>query len=124
MSREFLTVGGTPFDGKAAPKPSQVLPSVEKIKSIERSLGGKLHVDISATKRRLEVIFDLLGSTDFNAVRELLDTDNAAGHKVRYFDDKGLSQDARFHFDDITYEPWIVGDDIRWRNVNVILLEV
>jgi len=124
MNKVLLSVGTTDFDGRQAPLPSYVMPKIEKIKNIQRSIGGTLHIDIAAAKRHLEIMFELLSQEQFDDIRNIFDSDNAEGLSIKYFDRRGLADDARFYVDDITYEPWIIGDIIKWKNVVVNLLEI
>lgn len=107
--------------------PSAVLPSIEYIKSAERSLSGNLHVDITAVKQKLQIVFDIFEDRDFQFVIEFLklreigstDTD---GIPVEYFDTQ--NQAKYFFCDNVKYEPFIMNDKIRWKNVIIDLLEI
>jgi len=135
MNNAFLIVGtGTNraiFDDTEAnyPAPSTIVPSLEMIKNTERSLGGKMHVDIVATKKRLRIVFDMLSDTHLRKILDRFEVGkdkdyiSPVGHKVWYFDlPDGETKD--FFVDEATFDPLVIEDGIKWRNVTINLLEI
>jgi len=111
--------------------PSQIVPSVEFIKNSKRSLGGKLHVDVVATKQSLQITFDVLSQEAFDQVKAIFTTNeaNSNGLKVKYFDivataANDLGEVRYFHVENLTFNPLILDDGIRWRDVVVDLVEI
>ena len=108
------------------PIPSQIVPGIEYIKNAQRSLGGKLHVDVSDSKQTLQIIFDVLTQDEFVEVKEVFGTDRPEeeGIKVEYANVTIDDEDARYFVDDFTFNPMILDDGIRWKDVTVSLVEV
>ena len=84
-----LIAAGTTFSGKLTP--SKIIPGTELIRNAERALSGKLHVDITATKRKLQIVFDILDNTNFEQILDVFKVENADcidpdGILVEYYD--------------------------------------
>ena len=111
------------------PNPSKIIPSLEMIKNAERSLGGKMHVDVIATKKILRIVFDILSDDELHSVLDVFEINkdkddiSPVGHKVWYFD---LPENdyKMFFVDEATFEPYVVEEGIKWRDVNINLVEI
>ncbi|MCL2860933.1 MAG: hypothetical protein FWE22_00760 [Firmicutes bacterium] len=150
IQKHYLEVGGIKFDDSAGgcPIPSQIIPSLQLIKNTERSIGGKLHVDIVSNKQRLQVAFDILKDFQMKKVMEVFEVDNGEispdGLDVKYFDLKeGETSDSveanplvqvtanslrgktrYFVVDSVNFNPIVAEEEIIWRDVIVNLIEV
>ena len=126
------------FDDVSYPAPSQITPSLEMIKNTERSLGGKMHVDIVATKKRLQIVFDMLEDSDLQKALSAFgvgnDEPSEEGLKIWYFDlpiVQGVRQTKKFFVYDVTFDPLVGESDqmtnrsnIKWRDVTIELVEI
>jgi len=142
----YITVSGVVLTDDICP--SQVIPNLEFIKTSKRSLGGKLHTDISDTKQTLQIVYDMLEKTSFEEVMKIFNKEkpDPDGLEVTYFDipyrawvsnpqalvgrngngngnGNGASS-RKFVVDDITFNPLIVEDGIKWKDVTISLVEV
>ena len=106
--------------------PSQIVPSVEFIENAQRSLGGKLHVDVVATKQSLQIVFDVLTQQAFNTVKQIFNTQELCsnGLEVEYFDIEQIAKKRYFHVEGITFNPLVLDDGIMWREVTIDLVEI
>jgi len=153
----YLTVKGKHLDGimhygETYPCPSQILPGIEYVKNAERSLGGKLHVDISDSKQTLQVVFDMLNPTDFKKIKTIFEVESPDpdGLPVEYFANEMTEEEAeesspesnpgpyeavdysdeptpipcKFFVQEFTYYPLVTENGILWRDVTVNLVEV
>ena len=131
----YLKVNGKEFDDINYPLPSKIIPGIEYIKKVERSLGGKLHVDISDNKQTLQIIFDSLeqndSRNDFEKIMNIFEANAPSenGLLIQYscdFDklpDKNI-RERHFFTDDVSFNPLIVEGGIKWRDVKIKLLEI
>jgi len=133
MSRNqnYLTVATNVFDGGLYPIPSQIIPGLEIIKNEERSMSGRMHVDIIDNKENLQIVFDVLSEPELRAVMQAfgIKTISPDGIAVEYFNtnlSNNLSNMVRrtMYVRDFTFDPLIVEDGIRWRNVTIQLAEI
>ena len=112
--------------------PSAVLPSTELMQQAERSLDGTMHIDITAVKRKLIVVFDMMEKKDFDYLRGVIKIENPAaasdGLVIEYFDTdkdgKDKNKDNKFFVEGFAYTPFIVEDKIMWSNVTVTFAEI
>ncbi|MCL2177318.1 MAG: hypothetical protein FWB72_05200 [Firmicutes bacterium] len=126
--------------------PSKVLPGIEYIKNSERSISGKLHVDIASTKQTLQIIYDYLDKESFEYVVGIFGANNSIamteGLVIEYSFDvskksKGKNDDKpnysnlldnetlrKFIVEDFIFEPLIIDDNIKWKNISINLVEV
>ena len=133
MDYNYLKVGNgadsIEFTGSLSP--SQIIPGIELIKNIERALNGKLHVDITASKQKLQIIFDILGQEEFEQVLDIFKAENTdeidpEGLSVEYFDlrNSGVKTERKFFVESVSFMPYIVENDVKWRDIVVDLLEI
>jgi hypothetical protein len=114
-------------NGIVYPTPSQIIPTVNIIKNAERSIGGRLQVDITKSKENLRIVFDLLDQDEFNSVMNVFNNYqfNPDGLRVRYFDIYTNSKVTRdMSVMSINFEPLIIDSDIKWQSVVVELEEI
>jgi len=115
--------------------PSQIIPSVEYIKNTERSLGGKLHIDISCSKQSLQIVYEMLKEEDFAEVMKIFDSKKCDPDleilAIEYFDFHKNKDEyneevkpREFFVDGITFNPLVTESGIKWRDVTISLLEV
>jgi hypothetical protein len=111
------------FDDRDAPTPSSIEPGIYYIKNSQRSLGGKLHVDIMDSKQTLQITFDVLGNTEFQKVKTAFCVDKPIEHGIEVIY-PNLVTGERYFVDDFTFTPMILEDGIHWKDVTVSLVEV
>jgi len=122
-------------DFKGNMSPSHIIPGIDYIKNAERSIGGKLHVDILGVKQTLQIVFDVLDEDCFREIKSIFETEDPStdGLQVEYFADEITArshhpnnsvQARRFFVDGFTFDPIIIGGKIKWRDVTVSLLEI
>jgi len=104
--------------------PSRIEPTIQYIKSSERSLGGKLHVDIAGFKQALQIVFDVLNQNELHRIKYIFQTDmpDQDGISVVYNDI--TIPNAKYFVENITYTPLVIEDSILWQNVTLSLVEV
>lgn len=128
MDQNYLKVGDVEFTDDLSP--SDIIPGVEFIKNSERALSGKLHVDITANKQTLQIVFNILDRAEFEQILDIFKLENAdaidpEGLRVTYFDLRSKSQkERRFFVDNTSFAPFIVNDDIKWRDIVIDLIEI
>ena len=116
--------------------PTAVLPKTEIIKTTERSLNGTMCIDITKIKKNLTVSFDVLSEDDFNFIRDFLSFEDIEGLDpnglaVTYFDSEKVvvntqeqSVTKQCFVDSVAYMPFIVEDNVKWRDVVIELVEI
>jgi len=130
----YLIVDGKHFDGVERtgityPLPSQIIPGIDYIKNAERSLGGRLHIDIADSKQTIQIIFDYLESEEeFYSVKAAFKTEepcqDGAGLNIRYLGEGKSGLQGQFFVEDIIFNPLITDKGIKWRDVIISLLEI
>jgi len=110
--------------------PSKIVPTVEIIKNAERALDGTMHVDITKSKRKLQIIFDILDNDTFEQVHDIFKAEKAEemdpdGLTVKYRDLRGGDVTGRqFFVDNVSFVPHIVDDEVMWRDITIDLIEI
>ena len=108
--------------------PASVTPSMYKVKNVERAIDGKAHIDISAVTQQIIVRFDLLGNREFEFLTGLFEINKVEmpSVDVEYFDFIGenCKCNAKCFVDSFTYTPFIIEDELRWRDVEITLIEI
>ncbi|MCL2370645.1 MAG: hypothetical protein FWC80_05410 [Firmicutes bacterium] len=130
MPEYYLKVGNAIFNDELYPQPSQIVPTVDLIKNAERALGGRMHVDIVANKESVRVVFDVLNETEFDAVMRAFNVKRQNPNEtqelaVEYFDiyTKEIAR-RNLCVMDTSFDPLVIEDEIKWRNVIVDLEEI
>ncbi|MCL2797030.1 MAG: hypothetical protein FWD58_03125 [Firmicutes bacterium] len=143
---DYLNIDGIEFkngvsNGEVPEKffnllPTAVLPKTKIIKTTERSLGGTMCVDITGVKKNLTVTFDVLSNDEFIFIRDFLSFENIErldpnGLEVTYFDSAKKMVESvlqpvtiQCFVDSVNYVPFIVEDEIKWRDVVIELVEI
>ena len=127
MAKEYFKIGEIVFGDGDYPMPSQIIPSVELIKNTERSIGGRMQLDIIANKENVQVIFDMLNEYEFNAVMDVfnIQQQHHNGLQVSYTDiytQKNVQRNMCVI--NTSFDPLILENEIKWRNVVIELAEI
>lgn len=126
MSKVFLKIGSTEFIGELTP--NAIAPSIEIIKNEERSVSGKMNVDIVARKVKLQISWSYVSNNDIGKIISI--ANSMAPVKVEYYDanDTTVVKDNKktitAYPSNITYSPLFLSDELKWRDVSLEMIEM
>ena len=104
--------------------PSHISPDTDYIKTSERAVSGRLHVDVSGSKQALKIVYDMLDDNELKRVKEIFGTDDPCTDGIEVEYDGITKPDSKYFVENVSYDPLIIESGTLWRNVTVDLVEV
>lgn len=113
---------------------SNIIPTVEIIKTSERSINGTMCIDYVTDKLNLEIVWDLVNQKDLDTIKSTFITGETSIRIDYLFDELPAKKrkaaglplekiEKRYYFDAISYAPIILNNTIMWQNVSVKMIE-
>jgi len=110
------------INGITIKTPTDLKVGVFRITKSERLTSGKMAMEIIATKRRLDLRWEIITDTELQNIMNTLES--RVFHTVIYPDpQKGENATITAYAGDINYDVWQKIGNRYWRNVSISLIE-